>query len=56
MRSTNTTFGHSSGGICREQIDNVIAQLQALKGHPSILTYDQCQVQFPWDKAANQPA
>jgi len=44
------------GGICKEQIRNVIAQLQALESHPSILTYAECQVQFPWDKAANQPA
>ena len=44
------------GGICKEQIDNVISQLQALKGHPSILTYDECQVQFPWDKEAGRPA
>jgi len=44
------------GGICREQIDNVIAQLQALKGHPSILTYAECQVTYPWDKEANRPA
>lgn len=39
------------GGICREQIDNVIAQLQALKANPAVLTYEECQVQFPWDKS-----
>ena len=44
------------GGICKEQIDNVIAQLQALKANPAVLTYAECQVQFPWDKEANKPA
>ena len=44
------------GGICKEQIDNVIAQLQALKANPAVLTYAECQVQFPWDKEGNKPA
>ncbi|MCY3016320.1 MAG: hypothetical protein NT171_16730 [Planctomycetota bacterium] len=42
--------------VTRDQLDNVIAQLQALKSHPSLLTYAECQVAFPWDKEANRPA
>lgn len=39
------------GGVCRDQIDNIIAGLQALKANPALLTYAECQVQFPWDKS-----
>lgn len=39
------------GGICRDQIRNIINQLQALESNPAVLTYAECQVQFPWDKS-----
>lgn len=39
------------GGICKDQLRNVIAQLQALESNPAVLTYAECQVQFPWDKS-----
>jgi hypothetical protein len=42
--------------VTRDQLDNVIAQLTALKNNPALLTYAECQVQFPWDKEANKPA